>query len=80
MYSKALYGYEQVFGPEYTNSKTLRDKLCALDAIVEDRVLVGVIGPVDDLQGGPSHLGIQTTPSTSKQHKLFRKLSLRFRL
>ena len=70
MYSKALYGYEQVFGPEHAKSKTLRDKLCALDAMVEDKALVGVEELVDDLQGGPSHLGINKAPSTSKRHKL----------
>jgi hypothetical protein len=34
---------------------------------------------VDDLPMGLSHPGIKKPPSTSKRHKLFRKLTLRFR-
>ncbi|KAL5321359.1 hypothetical protein ACEPPN_009315 [Leptodophora sp. 'Broadleaf-Isolate-01'] len=42
MYSKASLGYEKVFGPEHPKSQRLRRKLCALDAVVENRALVGV--------------------------------------
>jgi hypothetical protein len=37
IFSKALRGYKQVFGPKHTKSATLRDKLCALDAVVENK-------------------------------------------
>jgi hypothetical protein len=40
MFSKALRGYEQVFGPEHAKSETLRDKLCALDAVVKNKAPV----------------------------------------
>jgi hypothetical protein len=78
MYSKASLGYGKVFGPEHAKSKTLRDKLCALDAMVEDSLLVGDEEPVYNLQGGLSHLATTTAPSISKRHKLFRKFGPRY--
>ncbi|KAH8592605.1 hypothetical protein B0O99DRAFT_674331 [Bisporella sp. PMI_857] len=48
MYLKASLGYEKVFGPEHPKSQSLRHKLCALDAVVENSALVGVEEPVDD--------------------------------
>ncbi|PQE29295.1 hypothetical protein CJF30_00004368 [Rutstroemia sp. NJR-2017a BBW] len=75
MYSKATLGYEQVFGPEHPRSQSSRHKLCALDAGMQNRALLEVEEPVDNLQGEPSHL--KQTPSTSKRHELFRKLGLR---
>ncbi|PQE10720.1 hypothetical protein CJF32_00009819 [Rutstroemia sp. NJR-2017a WRK4] len=49
MYSKALLGYKQVFGPEHPVSHSSYNKLCALDAVVENRTLLEVEEPVDDL-------------------------------
>jgi hypothetical protein len=40
MFSKALRGYEQVFGPDHAKSETLRDQLCALDAVVANKALI----------------------------------------
>jgi hypothetical protein len=75
MYSKASLGYEQVFGPEHPRSQSSCHKLCALDAVMQNRALLEAEEPMDDLQGEPSHL--KKTPSTSKRYKLFRKLGLR---
>ncbi|KAH7413483.1 hypothetical protein BKA64DRAFT_355752 [Cadophora sp. MPI-SDFR-AT-0126] len=77
MYLKALRGYERVYGPEHAKSETLRDKLYALDVVVENKAPVETEERADDLKVGPSHLGIRKVPSTSKRHKLFRKLGLR---
>ncbi|KAH6702778.1 hypothetical protein BKA61DRAFT_740375 [Leptodontidium sp. MPI-SDFR-AT-0119] len=41
MFSKALRGCEKVFGLDHVKSETLRDKLCALDAVLENK------GPVE---------------------------------
>jgi hypothetical protein len=49
MYSKALIGYRKVFGPNHPESRGLRENLSALDAVVENRSLIGVEEPVDDL-------------------------------
>ena len=73
MFSKALRGYEQVFGPDHAKSETLRDHLCALDAGVGNEASIEIEEPADDLQIGPSHLGIKKPPSISKRLKLFRK-------
>jgi tetratricopeptide (TPR) repeat protein len=56
MFSKALLGYEQVFGPEHPESQSARHRLCALDAVMENRVLSEVKEPTDDLQGESPHL------------------------
>jgi len=79
MFSKALRGYEQVFGPNHTKSETLQDQLYTLDAIVKNEASIEVEERADDLQVGSSHLDIQNPPSTSKRHKLFRKLGLKVR-
>jgi Tetratricopeptide repeat len=42
MYLKALGGYEKVVGPEHPNSQSLRDKLCALDTVTENKALTVV--------------------------------------
>ncbi|KAG4427656.1 hypothetical protein IFR05_016862, partial [Cadophora sp. M221] len=55
MFLKVLRGYEQVFGPEHAKSETLRDKLCALDAVVENKAPVEIEGRADDLPIGSSH-------------------------
>jgi tetratricopeptide (TPR) repeat protein len=77
MYSKASLGYEKAFGPEHPRSQSLRHKLSALDAVVENRSLIGVEEPVEDLQRGLSHLAFKETSLKSKRHKLFRKLGIR---
>jgi hypothetical protein len=79
MFSKALLGYEQVFGPDHAKSETLRDQLYALDARVKERGLIEIEERAGDLQVGSSYLGIKKPPLISKRHKLFRKLGLRFR-
>jgi hypothetical protein len=71
MFSKVLREYEQVFGPDHAKSETLRDKLCALDAVLENKAPVEVEERADDLATGSSHPGINKPPSTSKLHKLF---------
>ncbi|PQE06061.1 hypothetical protein CJF30_00005019 [Rutstroemia sp. NJR-2017a BBW] len=75
MYSKALIGYEKALGPEHPTSQQTRQKLCALDAAMENTALSEVEEPVDDLQGESPHL--KKPPSTSKRYKVLRKLGLR---
>jgi hypothetical protein len=48
MFSKALIGYEKVFGPDHPRSQSLRDKLHALDAVIENRALVEGEDPVNN--------------------------------
>ncbi|KUJ15376.1 HET-domain-containing protein [Mollisia scopiformis] len=73
MFSKALRGYEQVFGPDHANSKILRNKLRLLDAVMKSDVSIDTKDRADDLHVRP----IKKPLSTSKRHKLFRKLGLR---
>jgi tetratricopeptide (TPR) repeat protein len=40
MFAKSLCGYEQVFGLDHAKSKTLRDKIHALDAVVENKASI----------------------------------------
>jgi hypothetical protein len=42
IYSKALIRSKKVFGPDYLKSRSLRDKFSALDAVIENKALVGV--------------------------------------
>jgi tetratricopeptide (TPR) repeat protein len=70
MYSKALLGYEQVFGPKHAESKTLRERLYALDAVVQKKAPVETEERAEDLQVGLSHLGIEKNTSRSKRRKL----------
>ena len=74
MYAKAFCGYEQIFGPEHARSKTLRNKLCALDAGVKNEALIEIEERADDLPIGSSY-----SPQHQKRHKLFQKLTLKFR-
>jgi tetratricopeptide (TPR) repeat protein len=41
MYSKALVGYEKVVGPDHPRSRSLRDKLRALDDVKENSPVTG---------------------------------------
>jgi tetratricopeptide (TPR) repeat protein len=70
MYSKALLGYEQVFGPKHAESKTLRERIYALDAVVQKKAPVETEERAEDLQVGLSHLGIEKNTSRSKRRKL----------
>ena len=78
MFAKAICGYEQVFGPEHTKSKTLQDRLHVLDAMIEKEGPVEIEEHAEDVPTEPAP-GINKPPSTSKRHKLFRKLGLRSR-
>lgn len=78
MFSKALRGYEQVFESDYTKSKTLRDKLSALDNILENEALVKTEEQAKDVLIG-SASDINKPLSTSKRHKLLQRLGLRSR-
>ncbi|PMD19049.1 TPR-like protein [Hyaloscypha hepaticicola] len=62
LFSKALRGFKQVFGPDHAKSETLRDHLYALDAGVENEASIEIKECADDLQVGPSHLGIKKPP------------------
>jgi tetratricopeptide (TPR) repeat protein len=75
MFSKALRGYEQVFGPDYAKSETVRNKLCALDAMLENKAPVEIEELTDDLLTGSSHPGINKPPSTSKRTSCFESLA-----
>jgi hypothetical protein len=74
MFSKALRGHEQVFGPDHAKSEILRKILCALDAVMKSDVLIDIEDRADDLHLGP----IKKPPLTSKWCKLLRKLGLRY--
>ena len=37
MFSEALRGYKQVFGPDHAKSETVRNKLCALNAMLKNK-------------------------------------------
>ncbi|KAG4427572.1 hypothetical protein IFR05_016945, partial [Cadophora sp. M221] len=63
MFAKALCGYEQVFGPEHAKSKTLRDKLHVLDAMVENKAPVEIEEHAENVPTGLA--------PASTQHKLF---------
>ena len=76
MYSKALVGYDKVGGPVHPRSRTLQDKLHALDTVMENKGLIDVREPVNKFQGETSHVGAKRTLSKSKRHKLLKKLSL----
>ncbi len=78
MFLKVLRGYEKVFGLNHAKSKTLRGKLYALDAVLENKATVEIEEHAEDVPTGSSP-GINKPPSTLKRHKLFRKLGLRSR-
>jgi hypothetical protein len=73
MLSKALRGYEQVFGPDHAKSETLRDQLCALDAVVANKAPVEIEERADDLPIVASwyqkaSLNIKTAQAVSKAY------------
>jgi hypothetical protein len=59
MYSKALIGYEKVVRPNHPSSRSLQDTIRAfkLDRATEKQASVDVEQPMNNGQGGPSHLG-----------------------
>ncbi|KAH8595394.1 hypothetical protein B0O99DRAFT_686812 [Bisporella sp. PMI_857] len=77
MYLKALHGYEKAVGPDHPRSKSLRDGLRALDAVGDDNASEEAEEPLNIFQEEESHLGVNECPSTSKLHKLLKKLGLR---
>ena len=66
LFSEALRGYEQVFGPDHAKSKNLRDHLCALDIVVENEASIEIEERTDDLQVESLHLDIKKPPLISK--------------
>lgn len=76
MFSKALRKYKKVFGFDYVKSKTLWDKLCALNTVLKNKGPVEIKEYVEELPTGSS-LDNNKPPLISKRHKLFRKLGLR---
>jgi hypothetical protein len=77
MYLKALAGYEKVVGPEHPECQNLQEILQDLETITEEKAIKGREEPVTDLQGNVSRLDSKRALSTSRQHRLFRKLRLR---
>ncbi|KAH6703052.1 kinesin light chain [Leptodontidium sp. MPI-SDFR-AT-0119] len=74
MFLEVLRGYEKVFGLDHAESEILRDRLCALDAVRQNKSPVEIEEYTEDLPTGPSR---DSNKSPSKRHKLFRKLGLR---
>lgn len=74
MYLKALIGYEKVVGPDSSKSRTLRDKLRALDTMTENNVLIE--DKVNMFQGETSQRDVARTVPKSKLYMLIGKLSL----
>jgi tetratricopeptide (TPR) repeat protein len=66
MFSRALRGYEQVFGLDHAKSETTRNKLCALDVILGNKALVEIGERLEDVPMGLAH-GIDKPPSNSKR-------------
>jgi hypothetical protein len=58
MYSKALLGYEQVYGSEHAEFKTLQDKLFALETVAKNKASVEIEERADNSQVEPSHLNV----------------------
>jgi hypothetical protein len=65
MYSKPFTGNTIVFGPGHSRSRSLPDKVRALDVVIKGKAL-----EVEESVG-------KETSSKSKLHKPFRKLGLR---
>ena len=77
LYSKALNGYEKAVGPDYPRSRELRDKLRALDNVIENDDLVEVREPVNVVDEEALDLSARGRPSISKRYRLLNKLGLR---
>jgi tetratricopeptide (TPR) repeat protein len=79
MYSKALVGFEKVVGPDHASSRSLRDRLRILDEKMDNKALIGVEEPMNNIHSGPPHLRAEVTSQESKRNKLLRKIKLRFK-
>jgi tetratricopeptide (TPR) repeat protein len=77
MYSKALAGYEKIVGPEHPKCQSLQEILQDLETITEGEEMKGKEEPASNPQGNVSRLDSEGALSTSRRHKLFRKLALR---
>ena len=77
MYLKALAGYEKVVGPEHPKCQSLQEILQDLETITEGEAMKGREEPATDPQGNVSRLDSKGALSTSRRHRLFRKLGLR---
>jgi tetratricopeptide (TPR) repeat protein len=66
LYSKALNGYEKAVGPDHPRSRELRDKLRALDTVMENDDLVEVREPVNVVEEEVLDLSARGRPSKSK--------------
>ena len=64
MYSKALVGYDKVVGPDHPESRSLRT-IFVFDIVNENKVLIDVREPVNNLEGETSHLDAKGTSSKS---------------
>jgi tetratricopeptide (TPR) repeat protein len=76
MYSKALAGYKAV-GPNHPRCQTLEEFLRDLDTRTKTEATKGTKEPASNHLGEVSRLDSKGAPSTSRRHKLFRKLGLR---
>jgi tetratricopeptide (TPR) repeat protein len=77
MYSNALAGYEKVVGPGHPRCQSLRETLQDLDTRTEKKAIKSIKEPASDPQGDISRLASEGVISTSRRHKLFKKLGLR---
>ncbi|KFY88185.1 hypothetical protein V500_06505 [Pseudogymnoascus sp. VKM F-4518 (FW-2643)] len=77
MYLKALLGYEKVVGPNHPMAQSLQEILQDLDSGTEKEAMKGIKEPVSNPREEVSRLGSEGAPSTSRRHKLFKKLGLR---
>ncbi|KAH7410619.1 hypothetical protein BKA64DRAFT_638282 [Cadophora sp. MPI-SDFR-AT-0126] len=76
MYLKALRGCEQVYGPDHAKTEDVRNRLCALDVMLENEAVVETEERLEEVATAPGP-GMNEPPSTSKRYKLLRKLGLR---
>jgi hypothetical protein len=73
MYSKALAGYKAV-GPNYLRCQTLEEFLQDLDTRTKTEATKGTKEPTSNHLGEELRSDSKGAPSTSRQHRLFRKL------
>lgn len=77
MYLKALAGYEKVVGPEHPKCQSLQEILQDLETITKGEAIKGREEPANDPQGNVLRLDSKGALSTSRRHRLFKKLGLR---
>jgi tetratricopeptide (TPR) repeat protein len=77
IYSKALIGYKKVVRLEYPKCQNLQEILQDLETIIEREAMKGREEPASDPQRNVSYLDSKGALSTSRRHRLFRKLGLR---